>query len=65
MTTAHHMYLNTIKTATKEKPFALAYDFFDTVQNEDPVLFKLIQQEMKNKNCVLIPAGFELTEVKA
>lgn len=65
MTAAHTQYLNSIKTATKEKPFALASDFLDAVQTEDPVLFQLIKQEMKDKNCVLIPAGFQLTEVKA
>lgn len=64
MTAAHTQYLNSIKTATKEKPFALGCDFLDTVQEEDPKLFRLIQQEIKDKNCVVIPAGFELTQVQ-
>lgn len=62
MTTAHHMYLNSILTATKEKPVAVSYDFLDKVQSDDPELYSRI---IKDKSCLPIPAGFELTEVKA
>lgn len=63
MTTAHANYLESIRTATKEKPFAVSADFFDQVQQEYPNFFKLLQLEVKQKTCIIIPTGYQLAEV--
>lgn len=63
MTTAHANYLESIRTATKEKPFAVSSDFFDKVQNEDPTIFKLLQLEIKARTAIIIPSGYQLAEV--
>jgi hypothetical protein len=63
MTLAHQNYLESIRNATKERPFAVGSDFLDMLEYDDPVIFGFLQQEIKEKKCLIIPAGYQLAEV--
>lgn len=62
MSIAHTNLINSIITATKEKPCAITTDFYDRVQIEDPLTFKCLQAGIREKSCIVIPAGYQLAE---
>lgn len=62
MTTSHQKHLEAIRMASPERPYTVDYDFLDMVQQSYPDIYKMIQQDMKNKVCIAIPAGFHLAE---
>ena len=61
MRTAHKNHLEAIRTASKEKPYTVDYDFIDFVKNEYPSMYHMIEKDMQDKICIVLPAGFKLT----
>ena len=61
MRTAHKNYLIAIRTASKEKPYTVDYDFIDLMKNECPPVYHMIKEDMQDKICMVLPAGFKLT----
>ena len=61
MRTAHKNHLKAIRTASKEKPYTVDYDFIDFVKNEYPSMYHMIEKDMRDKICIVLPAGFKLT----